>query len=87
MHTCHNAPVRMWAPAAPSTLLLQTPQVCFPPLLLDARKDTWPLSAEHHLAAIYVANLTHISPYEATQGMLRGAGAAGRGEGLLLQQP
>lgn len=42
-----------------------------PPLPLDARQDTWPVQAAD---AILNVNMIHISPWEACQGLLRGAG-------------
>lgn len=41
-----------------------------PPLVLDASAATWPLESADALVCI---NMVHISPWEATQGLLRGA--------------
>ncbi len=41
------------------------------PLALDARADTWPVT---HADALVCINMVHISPWEACQGLLRGAG-------------
>jgi SAM-dependent methyltransferase len=41
-----------------------------PPLELDAAAPTWPVDAAD---AIVCINMIHISPWEATQGLLRGA--------------
>jgi SAM-dependent methyltransferase len=41
-----------------------------PPLVLDASASTWPLESVDALVCI---NMVHISPWEATQGLLRGA--------------
>ena len=41
-----------------------------PPLLLDVTAEIWPLE---HADAIYNANMIHISPWEATLGLFRGA--------------
>jgi len=45
------------------------------PLLLDAASptDQWPIAPESCIAVL-CANMTHISPWEATQGLLAGAG-------------
>jgi hypothetical protein len=49
--------------------------VAQPPLLLDASSpaDTWPVAADSCVAVVCV-NMTHISPWEATQGLVAGAG-------------
>lgn len=55
-----------------------------PPLPLNAAQpDGWPVEAGG-AAAVFAANLTHISPWAATQGLLRGAGRALRPDGLLF---
>jgi hypothetical protein len=41
-----------------------------PPLLLDARSDTWPLDSA---AAVVCINMIHIAPWSACLGLLRGA--------------
>ena len=41
-----------------------------PPLPLRAHEDTWPVE---HADALVCINMVHISPWEATQGLLRGA--------------
>ncbi len=40
--------------------------------VLDAASDQWPITVP--LEAIWVANMAHISPWEVTQGLMRGAG-------------
>jgi Protein of unknown function (DUF938) len=42
------------------------------PLALDAASSTWPVTAAN---AIVCINMIHISPWEATEGLMRGAGA------------
>jgi hypothetical protein len=42
-----------------------------PPVFLDAASDTWPVDA---VDAILCINMVHISPWSATQGLMRGAG-------------
>ena len=41
------------------------------PVLLDAASDRWPVA---HASAILCINMVHISPWEATEGLMRGAG-------------
>lgn len=41
------------------------------PLKLDARDDDWPLG---EVAAMVAINMVHISPWEATVGLMKGAG-------------
>lgn len=43
-----------------------------PPIVLDASAPTWPLD---RCDAILCINMIHISPFEATEGLMRGAGA------------
>ena len=40
------------------------------PLAIDATSDTWPIA---HAAAVLCINMIHISPWEATEGLMRGA--------------
>jgi hypothetical protein len=42
-----------------------------PPIALDAADEKWPLA---HADAIVCINMVHISPWEATLGLMRGAG-------------
>lgn len=72
-----------------------------PPRVLDVARDapeSWPRGGngkeeegeedERPYAAVYCANLTHISPFEATRGLFRGCGALLRpGSALFLYGP
>ncbi len=51
-----------------------------PPVLIDAARPPWPGDMND---AIFTANLTHIAPWEATEGLIVGS-AAGLGQGGLL---
>lgn len=68
-----------WQPTDPSDDALTSITAwrdtgCWPnllvPLRLDAEDDVWPVD---HAAAIVCINMIHISPWEATQGLMRGA--------------
>ncbi|TVQ93442.1 MAG: DUF938 domain-containing protein [Deltaproteobacteria bacterium] len=52
-----------------------------PPILLDVTWPTWPACA---VDAIFCANMIHISPFETTRGLLRGAQARLPSGGLLI---
>ncbi|KAG7671389.1 hypothetical protein KSW81_003527 [Nannochloris sp. 'desiccata'] len=59
------------------------------PLLLDASSptDQWPVAPESCVAVVCV-NMTHISPWEATQGLLAGSGRVlGSGGQLFIYGP
>lgn len=56
-----------------------------PPLDLDAASDSWPIA---RVDAILCINMIHISPWEATEGLMRGAGRLlGPGQPLYLYGP
>ncbi|MEO7914745.1 MAG: DUF938 domain-containing protein, partial [Novosphingobium sp.] len=56
-----------------------------PPLDLDAASDPWPIT---HAAALVCINMIHISPWESTLGLMRGAGRLlGRGGPVYLYGP
>ena len=46
-------------------------QTLMDPLKLDARDEDWPVK---DIAAMVAINMVHISPWEATEGLMRGAG-------------
>jgi Protein of unknown function (DUF938) len=56
-----------------------------PPLALDAASDDWPTD---HADALVCINMVHISPWSATEGLMRGAGLLlPRGAPLYLYGP
>lgn len=60
-----------------------------PPVVLDATADAaaWPkppTAGDSGFVAVYVANMTHIAPWGATLGLMRGAGTVLRGDGVLI---
>jgi hypothetical protein len=56
-----------------------------PPLDLDAADDAWPVAQAE---AVLCINMIHISPWEATEGLMRGAGRVlGTGQPLYLYGP
>lgn len=59
-----RASIREWSEAEGAANVL-------PPLDLDAASDTWPVE---HADAMIAINMVHISPWPATQGLLRAAG-------------
>lgn len=69
-----RASISAWGRDGPSNLR--------PPLALDAADpDTWPPAG---FAALYCANMTHISPWSATEGLMDLAGRVLRRPGGLL---
>lgn len=52
-----------------------------PPIILDVLEQPWPVDA---VDAIFCANMIHIAPPEATEGLLRGAAAVLPPGGLLI---
>jgi hypothetical protein len=58
------ASIKAWQDAEPSFNQL-------PPVKLDARAAGWPIASAE---AIVCINMVHISPWEATRGLMRGAG-------------
>ncbi len=59
----HVASISAWRDA------LGTPNL-LPGVILDASSDTWPVTAA---AAIFSANMVHIAPWSACEGLFRGA--------------
>jgi SAM-dependent methyltransferase len=73
-----RASIASWAEAERATNLL-------PPLDLDAASDDWPIAQADALVCI---NMVHISPWAATEGLIRGAGRVlASGAPLLLYGP
>jgi len=77
------ASIQAWQEAVPSSYLE-------PPLYLDVCQQSWPLEegdrpdlAAHPLTAIVSINMIHIAPWEATLGLLAGAGRLLPAEGIL----
>eukprot|EP00200_Dunaliella_tertiolecta_P001839 CAMPEP_0202348712 /NCGR_PEP_ID=MMETSP1126-20121109/6515_1 /ASSEMBLY_ACC=CAM_ASM_000457 /TAXON_ID=3047 /ORGANISM="Dunaliella tertiolecta, Strain CCMP1320" /LENGTH=225 /DNA_ID=CAMNT_0048940419 /DNA_START=54 /DNA_END=731 /DNA_ORIENTATION=+ len=100
-HCAHFAPAfpnLLWQPSDCSLDMFSSvtawasgiPNICLPPVFLDTRKERWPLKTgdsgqPEQVTAIYCANMVHISPWAATQGLLQGAGRhLKRPGGLLL---
>jgi len=52
-----------------------------PPIRIDVTDDLWPISHAH---VIYNANMIHIAPWEATLGLMKGAGRLLPTGGLLV---
>ena len=72
------ASIRAWRGEAGLDNLLE-------PLLLDAAAETWPVAFAD---AILCVNMVHISPWAATEGLMRGAGRLlSAGAPLLLYGP
>ncbi|HEY0132187.1 MAG TPA: DUF938 domain-containing protein [Allosphingosinicella sp.] len=72
------ASIRAWREGAGLDNLLE-------PLPLDAAAETWPVTAAD---AILCVNMVHISPWAATEGLMRGAGRLlARGGPLILYGP
>lgn len=70
----------LWQPSDPDPAALRSIEAwradsglpnLLPPVALDARAASWPVAEADAMLAI---NMIHISPWEATAGMMRGAG-------------
>lgn len=80
VHFAHHLANLEWQPSDPSALARESIAAWIeaerlaniqPPIELDAAQDTWPVD---QVAAILCINMVHISPWEATVGLIRGAG-------------
>jgi len=79
VHFARALPALAWQPSDPSPDALVSiaawartaalPNL-LPPLALDAMRDDWPVD---RAAALVCINMIHISPWEATEGLMRGA--------------
>lgn len=87
-------PQLLWQPTDPDPQALESisawraeagPANLLEPLRLDAAAGTWPVD---HVDAILCVNMVHISPWAATEGLMRGAGRLlGAGAPLVLYGP
>lgn len=89
-HFAAQFPSLIWQPSDPSAeargSILQWSEAeglanVLPPLDLDAAGDTWPIDRADAMIAI---NMVHISPWQATLGLLKGAGRLLPAGGALL---
>lgn len=67
--------IRAWAEGLPNVL---------PPVPFDVLDDPWPLPDDRRVDAVLASNLVHISPWEVSEALLRGAAEALKPGGLLL---
>ena len=80
LHFARAFPGLLWQPSDPDPAALRSiaawragaglPNL-LPPVPLDARAAEWPVDAADAVLAI---NMVHISPWSATEGLMRGAG-------------
>ena len=79
LYFSEGLPRLRWQPSDASAEALESIQAwvadagrdnLLPPLKLDARSDTWPIGEADALLCI---NMIHISPWETTEGLFRGA--------------
>ena len=80
VHFASALPALTWQPCDPSAAARRSiaawiasagPDNLRPPLALDAADESWPVD---HAAALICINMLHISPWAATEGLMRGAG-------------
>ncbi|MBX3561562.1 MAG: DUF938 domain-containing protein [Sphingomonas sp.] len=80
LHFARTFPKLLWQPSDPDPAALRSIEAwraeeglfnLLPALSLDARAAEWPIEAADAILAI---NMIHISPWSATQGLMRGAG-------------
>lgn len=89
LHFAEALPTLEWQPSDPDPAALasiaawsvdaELPNLC-PPVMLDAAASEWPIDS---VDAVLCINMAHISPWEATLGLMRGAGARLPSGGLL----
>ncbi|MEQ8602874.1 MAG: DUF938 domain-containing protein [Marivibrio sp.] len=66
----------------------EAPEKIAPAIALDVTADAWPAEATEGTTAIFCANMIHIAPWAAAEGLLRGAGRLlPAGAPLLLYGP
>lgn len=83
-----NLPIRSWLPtdldpahiASAAAWAVGLPQVRAP-VLLDVTVEHWPVG---QVDVVFSANMIHIAPWQASVGLLRGAGRILRPGGLLM---
>jgi hypothetical protein len=80
VHFARAFPDLLWQPSDPDPTALRSIRAWSaeaslanlqPPVELDVRADRWPVD---ETAAILCINMVHISPWSATEGLVRGAG-------------
>ena len=80
LHFARTFPHLLWQPSDPDPAALGSIEAwradaelfnLLPPLALDARAPDWPVAEADAILAI---NMVHISPWTATEGLMRGAG-------------
>lgn len=80
VHFARELPDLRWQPTDPNPDALQSIRAwasgerlpnLLPPLALDAASELWPVDAAD---AVVCINMVHISPWETTEGLMRGAG-------------
>jgi hypothetical protein len=94
VHFARHMPAMHWQPSDPSPearalirSLIAAERLAnvLPPLELDAAADAWPIDRADALVCI---NMVHISPWAATEGLMRGAARVlGAGQPLYLYGP
>ncbi|MBO9580951.1 MAG: DUF938 domain-containing protein [Sphingobium sp.] len=89
VHFAQAFPALDWQPSDPDPAALRSIAAYVndadltnvaPPLMIDARAEDWPLDRAD---AVLCINMVHISPWEATRGLLRGAAKLLPSDGLL----
>jgi hypothetical protein len=94
VHFARHMPALQWQPSDPSPearalirglIAAEGLANVLPPLELDAAADAWPIDRADALVCI---NMVHISPWAATEGLMRGAARVlGAGQPLYLYGP